>query len=690
MTTHTEYFPFAGGLNLNENQALIKPGELLLGVNYECLKPVGYRRIDGFERCDGRPLASGASYYMLPFTAGGTTAIAVNDSVTGVTSSASATVLAVVVEGGAWATSDAAGYIVLGDITGGPFVSGEDLNVSAAYRAVTTGTVTTNGAGTDALHNTYLQAAIELRRSLITAPTGQGALRGAWIFNGAKYAFRDATGGASGKMWKATSAGWVEQDLGITLNFTTGTSQPSLGDTINGQTSGATGILRALIVNSGTWGGGNAAGRMILSGVSGTFQAGENLRVSTTVKAVQSGAPETHALPAGGHYEFINHNFYGATNLFRMYAVNGVGRAFEFDGHAIVPIITGMSTDTPNHIGVLKNHLFLSFPGGSLQHSPTGNPTGTWTAVTGASEIGAGDDITGIVLAPGDVLATFCRNKISMLYGSSTLDWNLVNWSHETGAIEWTVQRLSQIIALDDRGLTDLAATQKWGDFMASTFSVRVDSLVQQKKGSVTCSVRVREKDQYRLFFNDGTGLIASFAGDKLLGFTQLDYGIPVRCAYSVEDSDGSEVLLFGSDDGQLYLMDSGTSFDGEEVEAYLRIPCYHYKRPREKKRFRKLILDVNPAGPATLYFTPDFDNASPLIPSALEESHESVGVGGYFGVDEWNNFVWSAMTIDEADASIDGIARSMGAVIRSSSIYDNPHELHGATVHYSPRGLQR
>lgn len=55
------------------------------------------------------------------------------------------------------------------------------------------------------------------------------------------------------------------------LAFANGTAAPSLGSTTTGVTSGATGTVRKVVLVSGSWGGGTAAGWLILQPGSGTF-----------------------------------------------------------------------------------------------------------------------------------------------------------------------------------------------------------------------------------------------------------------------------------------------------------------------------------------------------------------------------------------------------------------------------------
>ena len=69
------------------------------------------------------------------------------------------------------------------------------------------------------------------------------------------------------------------------LSFDAGSSEIYIGETINGQTSGATGVVHQVIVTSDL-GWSAATGYLYIKGVTGTWQDGENIRVSTTVHAV--------------------------------------------------------------------------------------------------------------------------------------------------------------------------------------------------------------------------------------------------------------------------------------------------------------------------------------------------------------------------------------------------------------------
>lgn len=70
------------------------------------------------------------------------------------------------------------------------------------------------------------------------------------------------------------------------VKYTSGSVEPTPGDTLWGDTSNATAILELLVLSSGTWVGGDAAGWMFLSNWNGTaFTSGENWTKNTTTPA---------------------------------------------------------------------------------------------------------------------------------------------------------------------------------------------------------------------------------------------------------------------------------------------------------------------------------------------------------------------------------------------------------------------
>lgn len=699
----TKYFAFGGGVDLVTAPLALRDGFLIGAKNYEIDSATGngYRRIDGYECFDGNQSPTDAPYWIITFDEG-TSAILANDVLGELSGAGSQTIQvvaladAVLDDGAAW-DGTGTGTVVVGyDSSTGlldadSLADNNTLYVDTTFKARINGSFTQNNATDDDTHTTNYRLAIEHSRTVISALPGSGAVRGVWSYKGTKYGFRDNAGATACVMHKATATGWSAVALGRELAFTsgsyvTGTTAPAVGDTITGATSGATAVLTAVNKSSGSWSGNDAAGYYHFASQTGTFVA-EDLNIGAALNiSTIAGNSSANTLPAGGRYEFVNENFYGAASARRMYGCNGVGNAFEFDGTNFHFMHTGMVTDTPNHITEHKKHLFLSFPNGSVQHSATGEPM-TWTVILGAGEIGTSDEVTGFCTLPGDALGILNRNRTYILYGTSVADWNLTELSDEAGAIEWTIQRLGRPFYLDDRGVTDMQAVQSYGDFKNNTYSRLIAPLLREVKSTVVGSLRVREKNQYRLFFANNTVITFTFEGNKLAGITTGEYDHLFSCGCGVENSSGDEELFFGSDDGYVYHLDKGTSFNGGAVEHYIRPAFNHLGSPEYYKQFFKAVLEITASSAVDLYFTPDFDY------SENDDITQSMAVavsGGYWGIGVWGTFIWGGQAVDNPEIYFDGQGQNLGCLIYGNSVYDQPHTLHGINLHYQVRGLAR
>jgi hypothetical protein len=189
-------------------------------------------------------------------------------------------------------------------------------------------------------------------------------------------------------MYKSSASGWTLCSLGERLGFNTGTAAFIEGETIT--QGGVTAVVRRVVVKTGSWAGGDAAGFFVITGRAGGHFAAGACTGSVAGGATATGQETANAFAVpSGRFEFINYNFFGTTGTHRMYGCDGKNKAFEWDGTYFTPIETGMAADTPKHISAHRNHLFLAFAKGSIQHSSIGDPY-TWSAVTGAAELGMG------------------------------------------------------------------------------------------------------------------------------------------------------------------------------------------------------------------------------------------------------------------------------------------------------------
>ncbi len=439
-------------------------------------------------------------------------------------------------------------------------------------------------------------------------------------------------------------------------------------------------------------GEGSILGVAIYKGVVYAFRNNVGSTAALMYKSTVSGwsLVTTPTLAPDGKYRFINYNFKGSANSVNLYGCDGANKAFEFDGTTFTQITTGMTTDTPSFINAHKRHLFLGFTGGSLQHSPIGDPTGTWTVVLGAGEIGTGDEITNLSTMPGDTMAVFNRNSTYILYGTSSEDWNLVQHSDESGALVDSVQRLGSLLYVDDRGVTSLETVQAYGDFASSTISQKVNKKLVPFINNISASIRIKNKDQYRVFFNNGAGICLTLSAGKLVGITSLQYGKPVLTVTNGETLLGEEVTYFGSDAGYIYQLDKGTSLDGQPLISTARLAFNHIGSPAHNKRFYKVTFEIDSTAETTIKFNSDYSYGASTAPSSREQDFTLLGGGGYWDAAEWESVIWDGQAVNTAEAYIEGIGKNIGLYIYSSQTYQKPHTLQGAIIHYSGRGLAK
>ena len=660
----SDYVPLVGGEDLITPSISVNPGRAIIAQNYELDVQGRYQLCGGYEAFDGRPKPSEATYHVLNFDAGSRLA-GVTETITGA-GGAYATVIESYVEGGTFSGGDLYGYYVIYAVSG-TFIDNEVLSSGGAPYALVNGVTQERGVSDDIEDSRLYLAAIELARADIEAVPGSGSVLGVWQYNGVKYAFRNNALGTAAVLHKSSTSGWTAVDLGYYLAFTSGgTTEIEEGDTITGETGGATALVERVVLKTGTWAGGDAQGYFILSGQTGTFES-ETVKVGVDLNLATIASDSTaQTLLPNGRYEFINENFGGHAGTRRMYGCDGVNKSFEFDGSVYVPIYTGMTNDAPTHITGWKNHLVLMFPGGSIQNSSLGNPY-VWDPVTDASEMMVGDEGTGFLQLP-NALACFSRNSIKLLYGTTTDDWDLRPHSDEAGAVEWSMQKIGSGIFLDDRGITSLSAVQEYGDFHANILSKYIHPWLKDKISDVQCSLRVKDKNQYRLFFNDMQAVTMTLDGNKLIGFTRQLYDVLPVCACSTEDSTGKEELFFGSTDGFVYQMDSGRTFNGSALSSIVKFHFNHLKRPNHYKRIRFITLELTAPINTYLQFNVEFDYGD-----TGNESQTFLldSPGGVWGVDDWDAFIWGTGSTASLPIDIDGEGRNFSLTIYNSGEFE-------------------
>lgn len=659
-----------GGLDQVTPTLSLPPGVARRAANFECSITGGYTRIAGYERFDGRPSPSSATYNILVCTFTGT--VTVGQTVTGSISAATGRVIAVTV----------ASVVITRET--GTFVINDVLNNGAGNVATITAV---QGVSADGLTDaTYQNLAADNYRADIIAVPGTGSILGVAYYNGVCYAWRLTS------MYKSTAGGWVAIALGKELSFGTGTAAIVDGNTVTGATSGATGVVARVVLQSGTFASGNAAGRLILSSSTGVFTSGENLTVAAAVKAIAGGAATQITLTTGGRYETVVANFGGGTANYKLYGCDGVNRAFEFDGTTFVPIVTGMTVDTPNHITFHKQHLFLSF-GASVQFSGLGYPY-QWTPLLGAGEIAMNAEVSNLLVLPGDqssgALAIYTRSDTSVLYGTSSANFSLSTFNSGTGAIAYTAQNMDQAYVLDDRGIISLGTSLNFGNFVPASLTMNIPKFIEQHRGLAVGSTVNRDKGQYRVFFSDGTGLYMTILNGQVLGSMPIQFGHNINCSVDSEAPSGGTVQFFGSTNGYVYQMDLGTSFDGDFIPANINLVYNSTKSPRILKRYRKAAVELSGDSYAEIQFGYDLGYRTAALTQPDDASYQNDLRSSYWDDMSWDNFVWDGSDISPSEIEVTGTAENMAIRVSTNSDLFEPFTVNNIIVHYTlRRGLR-
>ncbi len=742
-----------GGLDTDSPPLLVPTGYCRQAQNFEIAINGGYRRIDGFERYDGQPSPSAALYSILPATITGN--YAVGDTLTGATSGATgiicaipaspityfvitkltgafqanenledaAVVIAVAtasqqVGGASTPLLDAQYTLAAANIYRGSIqpVPGSGPVLGAWLYEDTVYAVRNNAGGTAAVLWASSAAgwtAVPLYNELaFTGGSGAAPAEGSAITQG--------TVSAVVKRVVLSNGDWA-QTTSLILNGTTTNASPVVsqidttdlypGMAVSGTGIGASAVIDSvdsptsvtLSVNSTATGSvpltfvaGAAEGRIIIANpTGGNFAAGAFTFAGGSATA--SAAQTAIALLPGGKYNIIIANFAGTLATRRVYGADGVNRAFEFDGLVYVPITTGTSPDTPTLPYAFKNQLFLAFDS-ALENSAIGQPY-VWKALEGAAEMDLGDTITDMIGQPGTMaggaLAIYTRYSIQMLYGSSQADWSLVAYAgdNEQGGLARSAQRIvGNTLVFDDRGISVMAATLIYGNFEAATVTSRVQSLVQSLRNKFVCSTLQRDKNQYRVFFSDGSALFLTFNGKNIRGIMPVLYPVTLTCVHDWQWDDGNEAIFFGATDGYVYQMDKGINFDGQPIEAYFTLNWDSSKSIRQLKRYLRAWFEIEGDGYSEFNFgyTLGYGAGGTAQPGM---QLDVLGLGAPLwdsGVNWDSSATWDGVALTAQTLQMNGSAENVSITVGNNGAYFSPLTFSSAVMQYLPRRLLR
>jgi hypothetical protein len=188
-------------------------------------------------------------------------------------------------------------------------------------------------------------------------------------------------------------------------------------------------------------------------------------------------------------------------------------------------------------------------------------------------------------------------------------------------------------------GIRLLSATDRIGDFGLDIASDKIakDANVFLSQTSNFCSVLLKEKAQYRIFgyvqseqSEAAKGLIATkFASQGAGNFSwSTTKGIKAFVADS-RYTGTTETLSFANEDGYVYILESGSSFNGSPIECIYESPYMPISDPQVRKTFYKLTLYAEPTGSMNLDLNLKYDFSSSTNTDVVQPSTLSISSTG-------------------------------------------------------------
>lgn len=395
-----------------------------------------------------------------------------------------------------------------------------------------------------------------------------------------------------------------------------------------------------------------------------------------------------------GKVRFTQHSFTGTKTLL---IVDGTNKPFKFDGTTFSSITTATSDqDDTTFVVAHREHIFLVKDKLLTFGAPLSDSD--YTVASGAGFFRFTNPITGIVPFR-DQLFVFTANSIDVISGSSEAEFTKQTITKDVGAVkEDTIQEIGgDVIFLGPDGLRLLSATDRINDFSLGVVSKTIQSEMTDFliRSTSFASVVIRDKSQYRLL-----GFNSSFTDESSLGVLGTQFspqggedmawselrGINAYVAAS-ERNETSELIIFANDDGYVYQMEQGTSFDGSDIVATFATPFVYLNDPQIRKSFYKLNLYTDPQGSfeANVTLKLDFDTDGTVQPPQIPFNNQTNTVSLY-GVSTYGsgNYGGKLKKIFTTQTIGSGFNVSLEFVSQSQT---PPFSLDAATLEFATHG---
>jgi hypothetical protein len=322
------------------------------------------------------------------------------------------------------------------------------------------------------------------------------------------------------------------------------------------------------------------------------------------------------ATSLGGRVKGVDFNFANEHKIMFVDGVNAPAVFTDSDNNLSFPTVPTEVVGA-SEIALYKNAVFLA-KGSNLYFTAPYNET-DFSPANGGGVINVGHTITGLIVFR-EQLIIFSRNKIQRIVGSSIADFQLTPIADDIGCLHGeTVQEVGgDVMFMAADGLRLLSATARIGDFGLEVASAPITKDATQFINSTETfsSIVLRGKAQYRIFaYNSAVqadvarGLIGTKFSDQ--GASLINWATLSGFKVYVADGryvPGQELTVFANEDGYVYKLETGSSRDGEAIEAIYKSPFMSINDPQLRKTFYKLTLYTEVQGNFSIDLNFDYD----------------------------------------------------------------------------------
>ena len=394
----------------------------------------------------------------------------------------------------------------------------------------------------------------------------------------------------------------------------------------------------------------------------------------------------------GGKTRFSRYNYTGTE---KVAIVDGINVPALYNGSQFTALNDAPSDVTGAEFVVsFKSHLVF---GKSNVLTFTAPFTDTdFTAANGSGTISVGSAITGLIVFRQQLII-FTETSIFQLTGNTLADFQLQPVTTDIGCVDKdTIQEVGgDIMFLGPDGLRLLSGTERIGDFGLGVVSKTIQKEVTDFITANTSftSVVIRNKSQYRILgYNNNIGqanaqgiLGTQMAGQGGEGMSWADLrGIRAYVADS-RFFQNAETIVFANDDGYLYQMEEGNSFDGSNIQTTFATPYMPINDPRIRKTFYKMFLYTDPQGSVSfdVSLKLDFDQKNSVQPTKIDFNN-ATGTVAFMGQATFgSSAVYSSKLKTLFETQIIGSAFVVSLQYTSDSV-DPPFSLDAITLEYT------